>query len=494
MLERLLEAAGLNDEVDLAPRHLADVLGEPGDDPGRAPEILPALLWEWIKTTTPPIGEAPAEPYFSGIRRPESSVSLMWRAHVPESGERLWPRPKESEFADVPIGEFRERLEDNQDIRRLGPDGITVEAIGLSDLRPGDQVLVPTDWGQLDSDGWNPDSREPVVDVSLLQNGLPLDAAALGRLCNVPSEEFGQLVGTVTGAVDDEELNDALQETALDQLLDTLRRCPPSGFTDQDYDESALQDWDDFVNALGRDRDLISITVRGEVERLRRSVTGGVVSVDELDEMSLAEAAADLDGHSQDVGAQAERVAVAVGLPPDLVATVARAGRFHDVGKADHRFQRWLDPDNKEPCPVAKSSMPRSRWSAALAESGWPRGGRHEDLSARLVREWLTKQNGPVDDTTADLLVHLVISHHGRGRPLVPPAEDGTPTLISYELDGIGVSCPADLSHIDWTQPSRFKRLNDLYGPWSLALLEAVLRQADHAVSAGAQIRDLEVR
>ena len=494
VLERLLAATGREHEVDLAPRHIADVLGEPCDDPGRAPEILPALLWEWVKTTTPPPGEAPVEPYFSGIGRPELSMSLMWRVHVPEPGEHLWPRPKESEFVDVPIGEFRESLEAHENLRRLGPDGLTVESIRLSDLRPGDQVVLQTDRGLLDADGWAPDSATPVLDVSLLQSGLPLDAEALGRLCGVPPGEFGDLVRTLTGAVEDEELDDASQEAALDELLETLRRHPPAGFTDDDYRESALEDWDEFVSTLGEDRDLTSIAVRGEVARLRRPRNGAVVSVDELDEMSLATAAADLDGHGRDVGDRAEHVAAAIGLPSDLIATVARAGRFHDVGKADSRFQRWLDPDDKEPRPVAKSSMPRSRWSAARAESGWPRGGRHEDLSARLVREWLTRQNGRLDGATADLLVHLVISHHGKGRPLVPPAEDGTLTRLNYELDGIEVSCRADLSRIDWMQPSRFKRLNDLYGPWGLALLEAILRQADHAVSAGAQLSDLEVR
>ena len=74
---------------------VATVLGEPGDDPGRAPEILPGLLWEWVKTTTPPEGEAPVELYFSGISGADYAVSLIWRAHVPESGERLWPRPSD---------------------------------------------------------------------------------------------------------------------------------------------------------------------------------------------------------------------------------------------------------------------------------------------------------------------------------------------------------------------------------------------------------------
>ena len=499
VLDRLLDhaevAADGSKTVDLSPRRVADVLGEPDDDPGRAPEVLPALLWEWIKTTTPPPGEAPVDPYFSGIAQPDRSVSLMWRVHVPEAGQRLWPRPRDVEFVDVPIGEFREAIDGDEELRRLGPDGITVEAIQLDDLQPGDQIVLATDQGRLDSDGWAPDSTAPVVDVSILDQGLPLDAGALRRLCHVQAADVEALIDTMTGRVDDEEeVGDSRREAALVEFSEILREHSPSGLTDDDYSESDLAGWDDFVSQLTGSGDLSSIAVRDEVPRLRGSRRAGNLRVDDLDEMSLAEAAAGLDGHGRDVGTRAGWVAAAVGLPSELVAIMERAGRFHDVGKADSRFQRWLDPDGREPRPVAKSSMPRSWWSAARAASGWPRGGRHEDLSARLVREWLTSQNGQLDDATADLLLHLVISHHGKGRPLVPPAEDGTLALVTYELDGIEVSCPADLSHIDWTQPSRFRRLNDLYGPWGLALLEAIIRQADHAVSAGARLSDLEVR
>ena len=72
VLERLLDGRTDGDAgtVDLSPRSVAAVLGPPLDDPGRAPEVLTGLLWEWSKTTTPPEGEAPVEPYFSGIAAP----------------------------------------------------------------------------------------------------------------------------------------------------------------------------------------------------------------------------------------------------------------------------------------------------------------------------------------------------------------------------------------------------------------------------------------
>jgi len=47
-------------------------------------------------------------------------------------------------------------------------------------------------------------------------------------------------------------------------------------------------------------------------------------------------------------------------------------------------------------------------------------------------------------------------------------------------------AAPADLGIIDWDQPARFRRLCEHFGPWGLALLEAIVIRADHAVSAGA--------
>ena len=112
-LEDASRAAG-NEAVNLAPRSVAQILGPPGDDPGRAPEVLRGLLWEWAKTTTPPDGEAPVEPYFSGIAAPEYSVSLIWRVFVPEDDELLWPRAFDREAVDVPLAEAREAFGEDE--------------------------------------------------------------------------------------------------------------------------------------------------------------------------------------------------------------------------------------------------------------------------------------------------------------------------------------------------------------------------------------------
>lgn len=474
VLERLKNslAIGNSGTVDLSPRSVASVLGQPLENPDdRAPEILPGLLWEWTKTTTPPEGEAPVEPYFSGIATPRLSVALLWRAHVPVPGQRFWPRGTDREAMDVPLAQARAALEDDE-IRRLAPDGVTVEEVSAGGLRPGDRIVVASDAGHMDRFGWNPAASDTVPDASLANLGLPLDAVAIRRLCGV---EVGGLVDTALGfADDDRDVDETQRSEAVANILVALRDAPaPAG-----WDEA---EWTGFTDRL-RPRVL---EPRNEVPRLLVEKPDDEALNDDFDELSLGPVAVDLNGHGHAVGARARKVAEWIGVPDDVLEVVERAATLHDIGKADARFQRWLDQRPESGPLLAKSDAPRHRWEAMRLSSGWPRGGRHEDLSARLVRAWLARTPDWGSPLQRDLLVHLVISHHGKGRPLVPPAYDGTAGSVSGVVDGVSVTADADLGKVDWEQPGRFRRLQDQLGPWGLALLEAIVIRADHAVSAG---------
>lgn len=477
VLRRLEEATAGQDEivVDLSPGRVTEVLGPPGDDPGRAPEVLPGILWEWTKTTTPPEGEAPVEPYFSGIAGADYAVSLCWRVHVPGEGERLWPRVSDREAVDVPIREVREALGADDAVHRLAADGVTIEETQPAALRPGDRLLLPTDRGLLDQFGWNPLARDCVVDASLVEHGLPLDRQAIRRLCGVDLEPriLAALEPDENGEVDQDA-----RDAAASSVLETVRSAQaPVGW---EHDE-----WVEYSRSLSS----VVEEARNEVPRLRVIESEQLMLITDLgsefDELSMSSAAVELIEHGQAVGALARATAQSIGLSDALSEVVARAGALHDIGKADERFQRWLDPEDQHSELLAKSATPRHRWEATRAASGWPRGGRHEDLSARLIQGWLERNPAWGDPEHRDLLLHLVISHHGKGRPLVPPADDGTRRYLSAEVSGALVEVPADLGIVDWNQPSRFKRLNNRFGPWGLALLEAVVRLADHAVSAG---------
>ena len=86
-----------------------------------------------------------------------------------------------------------------------------------------------------------------------------------------------------------------------------------------------------------------------------------------------------------------------------------------------------------------------------------------------------------------DLVRHLVLAHHGHGRPLCPTSSSGVEATL-VQVDGISVEAVTDPGDPDWSQPERFRRLTERFGYWGLALLEAVLRQADHRVSAATEV------
>ena len=78
--------------------------------------MLPGLLWEWTKTTTPPRGRGAGWNRTSAASPPpDCPVALLWRAHVPAPGRRLWPRGTDREAIDVRLAEAREVLANDDD-------------------------------------------------------------------------------------------------------------------------------------------------------------------------------------------------------------------------------------------------------------------------------------------------------------------------------------------------------------------------------------------
>jgi CRISPR-associated endonuclease/helicase Cas3 len=483
---RLEAAADEGGLVDLAPARIGDVVGIPDDRPPRTPELLPAHLWEWAKTTVPPPGEAPVELFFEGFSSEGPRVTLCWRATRLPEGARLVPSIHSDETIDVPLNEAKGALEnvlgENGELIRLSRDRVTVEQASVRDLRPSDIVVLNTSDGLYDEHGWAPESRREVLDVSLVHwPGLPLDVETL-RHWFADSASFGEvtlLVKQVRAGEDDLDLSEAAaQLVALSPELE----CRSELIDDWGALRPTLQPVIDFSGDL-------PILQRRLTPVVRRA--SQLLAADAFDDLSATVRSVRLDDHLASVAELAARLGQAVGLSPELVRAVEAAGRFHDLGKADPRFQLWLSAGSPTGELLAKSASPRWRWRAARELSGWPRGGRHEALSARLVEEWLADHRDPPWD--ADLVLHLVLSHHGFGRPLVAPVADTTATRCEANIGGVAVSVCGDLSETDWDQPSRFRRCCEKYGYWGLALLEAIVRQADHLASSQAAEVPLEV-
>lgn len=472
-----LRRAGQGGSLDLCPANVGEVLGPPQDQVKRVGELLPAHLWEWAKTTTPPLGEAPVELFFDGFDG-RADVSVVWRAHRPADGVRLLPSVRAGESVDLPLSELRDQL-GGRDLRRLAPDRVSLVAVDLEDLQPGDVIVLGPEDGLYDEFGWQPAATEPVLDDSLLHSGvLPLSEEALRNLSPtcLDNPAVRTALGVLQAPPDDGESDDPAQVAA---LCAALRTCAPHPWLEE-------QEWLRFLDRLGSTVDRPIDDVAVIVPRSAGPRWGTVeVRAEHFDELSFTAASLHLDQHLGAVGETASRIAEALGLPSPIVQAVSQAGRWHDLGKLDPRFQRWLDPDAQSLAPLAKSGLIADRVHVARGASGWPRGGRHELLSARLVAAWLS--TNPVD-FDADLLLHLITSHHGHGRPLVLPVHDPAPVRLRADVDGHQVTASGDLGSTDWEQPQRFRLMCERYGLWGTALLEAIVRQADQLVSSVAGV------
>lgn len=491
-LWRRLRQAATGGMVDLAPTRVAAVIGAAQDRPLRVGELLPAHVWEWAKTSAPPAGEAPPELFYAGFDDDVARVSVTWRLVIPQqTGAELRPPISSGESIDLPISEARRGLQQAGllTVTQLAPDLVSViTGLPLDRIRPGDHLVIPVHVGGYDRYGWAPGSTEPVFDISLMQPpGPPLSSNALRTLC-AEGEALDAAAVLAEALARPPESDDDLDRLALAQQL--VHRIVAAGPSPQLHPD----EWDRLRSGLRPRVDYpVDDVPRLQIQPPARRGSSLVLRSDAFDELSFARDSVSLADHLNDVGTIAARIATQIGLSDDLINVVRDAGRLHDLGKADVRFQRWLDPDAAADEPVAKSRQPWSRWQRDRRAAGWPRGGRHEELSRRLAAAWLEIRTPRPDDSAGKssgddpdnaLLLHLITSHHGHGRPLVPGTPDVAPVELTAQIDGTPVKASGDLTAIDWAQPARFRGCCERYGYWGLALLEAVVRQADHQASA----------
>lgn len=485
--ERLGNTIGPNDAIDLGPGRIAQALGTPSDHPLRAGELLPIHLWEWAKTTVPPHREAPPQLFFAGIDDEPPRVSVLWRAWLPAPGERCLPPVRQTEAVEISISVARQLLEtraDDANARRLAADRSTVEPIDAQTVRPGDTVLLDVCAGGYDPvTGLDPDAESVVLDVAVLTGSmLPLHPKLVRHL--LPDVSAGEIASCFSLATDsqdpDAELDQAdwrVVHQAVTSLMAANRPHPAIRTDEWNTLRRRVADGHVQLPQPGR------MPVVSWVER--RMGTDTPIASDVFDDLSFDASSVTLNDHLDSVGEIAARLGRTAGLGESHVEALRWAGQLHDIGKADIRFQRWLDPDGGgELLAKSTGTQRESRRQAA----GWPQGGRHEILSSRLMDAALEAGLELPAGVDLDLVRHLVLTHHGHGRPSLPVIDDRMPTRISYAVNGCAVTVSGDLSEEDLDQPRRFRALNRRYGYWGLALLEALLRQADHIASRTTEV------
>ena len=155
---------------------------------------------------------------------------------------------------------------------------------------------------------------------------------------------------------------------------------------------------------------------------------------------------------------EARSIAVALDLGVEHSAMLCFAARIHDLGKDRELWQMAMGaPPFERPLAKIANNMANGR---AL------NGYRHEFGSLRDGDATLNL----LPEKWRDLARHIVVAHHGMGRPVISPIDPNQPPSLATEG-----AREAGL---------RFARLQSQWGVWGLAWWETLLRAADWKASA----------
>ena len=377
-------------------------------------------------------------------------------------------------------------------------------------IRPGDVVVVPSGYGGLAHGSWHPATRLPVRDL-----GDEAQLASRRRLALRLLPPLWPDVDVPRPSV----LDDAGELDRRDDrhvVLEWLRGLAVREAPINEPQRSIVAHMVDAAGPRTSARRFEVIRIVGPaygddgsataeyyvcscyvVDRSKRTVRERVPDADSDPDASAFTGVAGrvpLAAHLDGVGRWARALALRVGLHEHLAGDLELAARLHDLGKLDPRFQLLLHGGDRLAAaaagePLAKSGTApndRVRRRRAYERSGYPKRMRHELLSVALVHD---RREVAARAHDWDLVLHLVASHHGYGRPFVPVVLDPEPQDVAWTWDGIEVSGSSHhgLERVDSGIPERFWRLVRRYGAFRLAWLEALLRLADHNRSAEEQ-------
>jgi CRISPR-associated endonuclease/helicase Cas3 len=483
-----------------------------------APFLLPAYLDLLCQTAPVPRPEPDIRLFLHGIDRGIPEVRLVFRADLPPENPDSWAEivslcpPSSGELLSAPLHAIRAWLanaggdddglsdvesssieEDAGQSPRICPvllwrgrDRSRVRRCAAA-LKPDDILVVPSGYGfpkigqSVPAEALGTDRLdlwEPARSVSGKPKALRLNRAVLQPWIECPA--VAELVSRAEDAASEAE--DI--QSAVGAVL---------AYTPAAEDEPpAPPEWLTELLRSVRNGRIESHPVSGLVlfERASKWRTAEPdLFADDDDLLSASGVPMSLADHSVRVEWAVEQIAKRC-LPDGFVAPLQRAAYWHDVGKLDERFQVLLYEGDEVSAaagePRAKSpELPASpaRRRAIREASGLPPGFRHEMLSYQLAERYAGL---PASDTLAELILHLIASHHGHARPFAPVVQDENAPAVAGCHDGIGIKLGAtERAMIPAPHtlrsgiPDRFWRLTRRYGWWGLAYLEAVLRLAD---------------
>ncbi|MCZ6759125.1 MAG: type I-U CRISPR-associated helicase/endonuclease Cas3 [Gemmatimonadetes bacterium] len=459
--------------------------------PSHAPMMRPEDLDTWCSSE----GGSDVGAYLHGPEALRAAdVQIAWRADLNRENQDHWvdivslAAPITRELLPVSASVVRLWLTgqivdtvDVEGISEVEPEGRGAERRSFlvwrgdesfvsadpSQISPGDTIVVPASYGGADEFGWNPTQSAPSRDFGDLAVNEQAAAGMRNYRLRLHPAVLG--IGGLAGAIAELRLAIEAGESPDEPLEAVFGLLRVAGF-DAPQTVAAIK---------------IKPYPAGEGYVIAwRFVESEGTDVD--DTSSFRRRPVTLADHSRGVETRAR--GFAAGLQEGLASDVVLAAALHDVGKCDPRFQVLLlggSPvrASAQPEPLAKSAsaFALAEYRAALATSGYPRGMRHELVSVALARKSaaLQRANDP------ELVLHLIGSHHGYGRPMVPAISDPEPVRVVADYNGERLEASSDhgLERLGSGWVDQFWALTGRYGYWGLAYLESVLRQADSVQS-----------
>jgi len=480
-----------------------------------APILTPSHMDILVQTFPPPFTEPSIPLYLHGINAGSEDVQVIWRADLPKMDRKnerdiietvaALP-PVSSEVMSVPIWALSFSsditLEDITDVEGLsvndgtrsdevnvlkwmGPD--ESEIVKLSEVMPGDTIIVPSNYGRYDRYGWNPRLSEPVDDVAeeaMLEKGkivLRINENLVHKwFPQDKGEEIESARSLVENAMErygnEEDLTEICEE-----LIDGLLEIP------------------DIKNNVKDALEKLKIERKEYVYPSNKKPYGIIIERESYDDSTEEDDTSsltfdmELEKHSRMVADLAREFASRAGMPSDTIKDIEISANLHDIGKADPRFQAWLAGGDTDYLIngkiLAKSKeIYANDWNAirlARMNAGYPMGARHECYSVAMIED-AQNQDLVKEAHDKELVKYLVGTHHGRGRASMPAVNDNGMNQVAFNFNGIEVNFNGkhNLERLDsgWTE--LFWEVTRRYGYWGTAYMETIVRLADHICSS----------
>lgn len=488
--------------VDVGPLSLGEFPPEAAAPRPEAPLLLRTHLDSWFQTN-PESAAQPVEWFLHGIEtRHIPEVSVVWRRDTSADALRLVP-PRQAEFLQIPIhaakswlsgGDEEDVADTHQDAkpeqgRPSGKEGgktnvmiwggvkLALVDTPIGKIKPGDIIVVEPDKGGLRDGTWDPSSADPVSDL-----GDEAQVAHHGRTTLRLDPALTAGFGLDPPKPRDQMGSDLPESERIRQWMSQVKG--KNGYP---------QAYEKIVEMLGSSFEIIPLHASGDEtaddyyilakqHRTKKPVVDAAVMDGSDETSSLICTSITLERHLSGVAERAGQIADRLGLG-DFAGDLRLAGRLHDIGKLDSRFQAQLVGDDPVDRIMNKEPLAKSLPGARRAGRSYPPGMRHEAASVAM----LESNNDVLDSANdRDLVLHLVATHHGWGRPLLPVIKDPDPQKISYMFNGHRMELDGDIAEgsLALDMADRFWRLTESYGYYGLAWLESILRLADHQQSS----------